>query len=327
MGKKVLVTGADGFIGSHLCEELVKQGNDVRAFTFYNAFTPGGWICSFNKELRNSIDLFEGDIRDAGGVFKAMQGIEEVYHLASLISIPFSYHSPHAFIETNVNGTLNVMQAAKRGNISKMIFTSTSMVYGIARYIPVDEVHKTSAYSPFVASKIGAEALAESFYESYKFPVSIVRLFNTYGPRQKKDALIPSIINQMMEGKDEIVLGGLTHSRDFSYVKDVVAALIAIAKTEKSNGEVINVSTESEISIEDLARIITGKFGRDVPFIVNDRRKRSKKMDVYKLLGSNAKLKKMTGWEPKYTLEEGITETIEWIENRINNPIIENRWQ
>ena len=247
--KKVMVTGADGFIGSHLTEELVKKGYQVKAFTYYNSFGSNGWLDSLPEDIKNEIEFFCGDIRDPNGVRTAMVGMEQVFHLAALIAIPFSYHSPDSYVDTNVKGTLNVLQAARDLETCKLMITSTSEVYGTAQYVPIDEKHPFQAQSPYAATKIAADRLAESFYRSFDLPVTIVRPFNTYGPRQSARAVIPTIISQLIAGKKEIKLGALTPTRDFNYVKDTVAGFIAIAESEQTIGQEINIATGKEISI------------------------------------------------------------------------------
>ena len=250
---KVLVTGADGFIGSHLTEELVRAGEKVKAFVYYNSFNSWGWIDHLPKEIRSEIEIFTGDIRDPNGVREAMKGQEMIYHLAALIAIPFSYHSPDAYVDTNIKGTLNVLQAARDLEPKRVLVTSTSEVYGTAQYVPIDEKHPYQGQSPYSATKIGADRLAESFYRSFQLPVTIVRPFNTYGPRQSMRAVIPTIIAQLLSGCEEIKLGALSPTRDFNYVKDTVAGFRAIAATEKTIGEEINIATQTEIRIGDLA--------------------------------------------------------------------------
>ncbi|NLK96235.1 MAG: SDR family NAD(P)-dependent oxidoreductase, partial [Clostridiales bacterium] len=246
MSKKVLVTGADGFIGSHLTEELVKQGHKVKAFAYYNSFNSWGWLDTLPKEILNEIEVFTGDIRDPNGVREAMKGMDEVFHLAALIAIPFSYHSPDSYVDTNIKGTLNVLQAARDLDTSRILVTSTSEVYGTAQYVPIDENHPYQGQSPYSATKIGADRLAESFYRSFNMPITIVRPFNTYGPRQSARAVIPTIITQLLAGKEEIKLGSLTPTRDFNYVKDTANGFIEIAKSDRTIGEEINIATQNE---------------------------------------------------------------------------------
>lgn len=248
---KVLVTGADGFIGSHLVEELLKEGYKVRAFVYYNSFNSWGWLDTLPKGILNEIEVFTGDIRDPNGVKESMKGIDEVYHLAALIAIPFSYHSPDSYVDTNIKGTLNVLQAARDLGTSRILVTSTSEVYGTAQYVPIDEKHPYQGQSPYSATKIGADRIAESFYRSFEMPITIVRPFNTYGPRQSARAVIPTIITQLLAGKEEIKLGSLSPTRDFNYVKDTVQGFIEIAKSNNTIGEEINIATQQEISIGD----------------------------------------------------------------------------
>ncbi len=318
MIKRVLVTGADGFIGSHLTEELVKKGYSVKAFSFYNSFNRWGWLDTLPKDIMENVEVFTGDIRDPNGVREAMNGMEEVYHLAALIAIPFSYHSPDSYVDTNIKGTLNVLQAARDKNLERVIVTSTSEVYGTAQYVPIDEKHPFQGQSPYSATKIGADRLAESFYRSFDLPVSIVRPFNTYGPRQSARAVIPTIISQLLSGKSEIKLGALSPTRDFNYVKDTVAGFIAIAESDKTVGQEINIATQKEISIGELANEIIRQINPEARIICDEQRIRPDKSEVSRLLGSSEKIKALTDWTPKYTFAQGITETIEWIRDNIN---------
>lgn len=315
---KVLVTGADGFIGSHLTEELVKKGHDVRAFVFYNSFNSWGWLDALPKECKNKIEIFSGDIRDPNGVRTAMKDIDIVFHLAALIAIPFSYHSPDSYVDTNIKGTLNILQAAKDFNTEKVLITSTSEVYGTALYVPIDEKHPFQGQSPYSATKIAADRLAESFYRSFNLPVTIVRPFNTYGPRQSARAVIPTIISQLLAGKTEIKLGSLTPTRDFNYVKDTVGGFIAISESNKTIGEEINIATEQEISVGELAKEIIAQINPNAKILCDEQRLRPEKSEVNRLLGSNKKLKSLTDWKQGYSLKEGIAETIEWIKNNMN---------
>jgi len=315
---KILVTGADGFIGSHLTEELISRGHDVRAFVFYNSFNSWGWLDSFPKETLDKIDVFAGDIRDPNGVRKAMQGIDIVFHLAALIAIPFSYHSPDSYVDTNIKGTLNVLQAARDSGCSRVLITSTSEVYGTAQYVPIDEKHPFQGQSPYSASKIGADRLAESFYRSFNTPVTIVRPFNTYGPRQSARAVIPTIITQLLNGKTEIKLGSIHPTRDFNFVKDTAAGFIAIAETPATIGEEINISSQKEISVGQLAEEIIAQINPKAKIITDDVRLRPAKSEVERLLGSNEKMRRLTNWEPKYTLKQGIGETIAWFKDKDN---------
>lgn len=315
---KVLVTGADGFIGSHLTEELVKKGYDVRAFAYYNSFNTWGWLDTLPKDIMDHIEVFTGDIRDPNGVRTAMQGTEEVFHLAALIAIPFSYHSPDSYVDTNIKGTLNVLQAARDLDVRKIMVTSTSEVYGTAQYVPIDEKHPYQGQSPYSATKIGADRLAESFYRSFELPVAIVRPFNTYGPRQSARAVIPTIITQLLAGKTEIKLGSLTPTRDFNYVKDTVAGFIAIAESDKTVGEEINIATGQEISIGDLAKEIISQINPSAEIVCDEDRLRPDKSEVNRLLGDNTKIKALTDWKQKYTFSEGIAETIEWLKGNLD---------
>lgn len=317
--KKVLITGADGFIGSHLTETLLEKGYETKAFVFYNSFNSWGWLDTLPKEKLNEIEIFAGDIRDPHGVKKAVEDVDMVFHLAALIAIPYSYHSPDSYVDTNIKGTLNILQAARELGTERVMITSTSEVYGTAKYVPIDEDHPFQGQSPYSATKIGADRLAESFYRSFNLPVSIVRPFNTYGPRQSARAVIPTIITQLLSGRQEIELGSLTPTRDFNYVKDTVNGFIAIAESERTIGEEINIATQEEISIGDLANEIMQQINPGAKIICDDQRLRPQKSEVNRLLGSNQKLKQLTNWERKYTLKQGISETIEWIGNNLSS--------
>ncbi len=315
---KVLVTGADGFIGSHLVEALIEEGHDVRAFVYYNSFNSWGWLDTLTKDKLKQIEVFTGDIRDPNGVREAMKGIDDVYHLAALIAIPFSYHSPDSYVDTNIKGTLNVLQVAKDLETKRILVTSTSEVYGTAKYVPIDEEHPFQGQSPYSATKIGADRIAESFYKSFNLPITIVRPFNTYGPRQSARAVIPTIITQLLAGKEEIKLGSLTPTRDFNYVKDTARGFIEIAKSDKAIGEEINIATQKEISIEELAQEMINQINSNAKIICDEERIRPEKSEVNRLLGSNEKIKRLTNWQPKYTLKEGLAETIEWLKNNLD---------
>lgn len=318
MKKKVLITGADGFIGSHLVEALLDEGYGVRAFVYYNSFNTWGWLDTLTKDKLQKIEVFVGDIRDPNGVREAMKGIDEVYHLAALIAIPFSYHSPDSYIDTNIKGTLNILQSARDLKTKRILITSTSEVYGTAKYVPIDESHPLQGQSPYSATKIGADKIAESFYRSFNMPITIVRPFNTYGPRQSARAVIPTIITQLISGAQEIKLGSLTPTRDFNYVKDTVQGFIEIAKSEKTIGEEINIATQNEISIGDIAQILINKINPSVNIICDEDRLRPTKSEVNRLLGSNEKITQLTNWKPKYSLEQGLDETIEFLKNNIS---------
>ena len=316
---KVLVTGADGFIGSHLTETLVEKGYDVKAFTFYNSFNSWGWLDTLPKDKLNQIEVFSGDIRDPNGVYEAMRGVDKVFHLAALIAIPFSYHSPDSYVDTNIKGTLNVLQAARKHDTSRVLITSTSEVYGTAQYVPIDENHPFQGQSPYSATKIGADRLAESFYRSFNLPVTIVRPFNTYGPRQSARAVIPTIITQLLSGKTEIKLGSLTPTRDFNYVKDTVNGFIAISEADNVIGEEINIATQKEISIGQLANEIIAQINPSAKIVCEEERLRPEKSEVNRLLGSNAKITRLTDWRPQYSLKEGIAETIAWMKDNLDS--------
>lgn len=316
--KKVLVTGADGFIGSHLTESLLGKGYEVRAFTMYNSFNTWGWLDVLPKYELDQIEIFSGDVRDPNGVREALKGVDGVFHLAALIAIPFSYHSPDSYVDTNVKGTLNVLQAARELGTERIMITSTSEVYGTAQYVPIDEKHPFQGQSPYSATKIGADRLAESFYRSFQLPVSIVRPFNTYGPRQSARAVIPAIISQLLSGREEIKLGSLTPTRDFNYVKDTAAGFIAIAESDQTIGEELNIATQREISIGELAAEMIRQINPKARIVCDEQRLRPEKSEVNRLLGANGKIRRLTDWEPQYTLEEGIKETIEWMKDNLD---------
>lgn len=318
MAHTVMVTGADGFIGSHLTEELVRKGEKVKAFCYYNSFGTWGWLDTLEPEIKNEIEVFMGDIRDPNGVRTAMKGQEIVYHLAALIAIPFSYHSPDSYVDTNIKGTLNVLNAARDVGTSRLLVTSTSEVYGTAQYVPIDEHHPFQGQSPYSATKIGADRLAESFYRSFELPVTIVRPFNTYGPRQSGRAVIPTIITQLLAGAKEIKLGSLTPTRDFNYVKDTAAGFMAIADCAAAVGQEINIATGKEISIGDLAHELIRQINPEAKIVCEEERLRPEKSEVNRLLGDATKLRQMTGWKPAYTFEQGIAETIAWIRNHMD---------
>ena len=316
MSEKVLVTGADGFIGSHLVEFLVNSGRQVRAFCFYNSFNSWGWLDSIDKEILKEIEIFTGDIRDSNGVRKATEGINSIYHLAALIGIPFSYHSPDTYVETNVNGTLNILQAAKLYEVDRVLVTSTSEVYGTALYTPIDEKHPKQSQSPYSATKIGADAIADSFYRSFELPVTIVRPFNTYGPRQSARAIIPTIITQLLSGQKSIKLGDLSPTRDLVYVLDTVAGFVAIANQKEFIGQEVNIATGHEISIGDLASEIVSQVNPMAKIASDENRVRPSKSEVLRLLGDNSKLKSRTDWEVKFSLSEGLDQTITWFRDQ-----------
>lgn len=317
MAEKILVTGADGFIGSHLTEELVKQGFDVKAFSLYNSFNTWGWLDTLPQDIMENVEVFTGDVRDPNGVREAMKGTDAVFHLAALIAIPFSYHSPDAYVDTNIKGTLNVLQAAKQLDLDKVLITSTSEVYGTAQYAPIDESHPYQGQSPYSATKIGADRLAESFYRSFGLPVAIVRPFNTYGPRQSARAVIPTIITQLLAGKEEIRLGSLTPTRDFNFVKDTAQGFIEIYRSDKTVGEEINIATQNEISIGELAEELIKQINPQAKIVCDEERLRPEKSEVNRLLGSNEKIKMLTDWEPRFTFEEGLAQTIDFFRDNL----------
>jgi len=317
--KKVLVTGADGFIGSHLTEELIRRGYQVRAFVYYNSFGTFGWLDTLPEHIKNEIEIQCGDIRDPNGVRTSVAGVDSIFHLAALIAIPYSYVSPDSYVDTNVKGTLNILQAARALETDKVLITSTSEVYGSADYVPIDESHPFKAQSPYSATKIGADRLAESFYRSFSLPVAIVRPFNTYGPRQSARAVIPTIISQLLAGKEDIHLGSLTPTRDFNYVKDTVNGFIEIEASEHTAGEEINIASQTEISIGELAFELIRQINPKAEIICENERLRPEKSEVTRLVGSNEKLKALTSWKPQYTLTQGLKETILWMENNLKH--------
>jgi dTDP-glucose 4,6-dehydratase len=314
--KKVLVTGAGGFIGSHLTERLVEIGSKVKAFVRYNSNNNWGWI--EKSKYKDEIEVYVGDIRDYDSVRDAMKGVDVVFHLAALIGIPYSYISPLAYIKTNIEGTYNVLQVARDLETSRILTTSTSEVYGTAKYVPIDENHPFQGQSPYSATKIGADRLVESFYRSFNMPVTIVRPFNTYGPRQSARAVIPTIITQLLAGREEIKLGALTPTRDFNYVKDTINGFIEIAKSDKTIGEEINIATQKEISIGQLAKELIRQINPNAKIVCDETRLRPENSEVNRLLGSNEKIKKLTNWKSQYTLEQGLTETIEFIRQNLD---------
>ncbi len=317
-GKKVLVTGADGFIGSHLVETLMDEGADVTAFVYYNSFNNWGWLDTFPKEKLSKIKIFQGDVRDGNCVREAVKDVQCVFHLAALIAIPYSYYAPESYVDTNIKGTLNILQASKDFSIERVFVTSTSEVYGTAKYVPIDELHPFQGQSPYSATKIGADRIAESFYRSYDLPVTIVRPFNTYGPRQSARAVIPTIISQLLAGKTEIKLGNLTPTRDFNFVKDTANGFVQIAKSDKTIGEEINIATGVEISVGDIFEELRLQINQDAKIVSDDVRLRPEKSEVDRLLGSNKKIMQLTDWKPKYDLKAGLKETISWLKDNLD---------
>lgn len=316
--EKVLVTGSEGFIGSHLVEELVRQGHEVKAFVLYNSFNTWGWLDTLPKEVMEHVEVFTGDVRDPNGVYEAMKDCSAVFHLAALIAIPFSYHSPDAYVDTNIKGTLNILQAARKLDLDRVLVTSTSEVYGTAQYVPIDEKHPYQGQSPYSATKIGADRLAESFYRSFDLPVTIVRPFNTYGPRQSARAVIPTIITQLLAGKTEIKLGALSPTRDFNYVKDTANGFIKMYESDRTIGEEINIATQQEISIGELAEELIRQINPAAQIICDEERLRPSKSEVNRLLGSNEKILRLTDWQPQYTFEQGLAETIAFLKDNMD---------
>lgn len=321
-GKKILVTGADGFIGSHLVEHLVRLGYSVRAFVLYNSFNSWGWLDRSPKEITENLEIFSGDVRDPNGVREAMKGCDVVLHLAALIAIPYSYHSPDTYVDTNVKGTLNIVQAAKDLGIERVVHTSTSEVYGTAQFVPITEDHPLQGQSPYSATKIGADQIAISFYNAFETPVSVIRPFNTYGPRQSARAVIPTIITQIANGAKQIKLGSLTPTRDFNYVEDTVRAFVSVAEADECIGEFTNAGSAFEVSIGDTAATIAEVMGADIEIVCDEQRIRPANSEVERLFASNDKLHKLTGWQPKYGgldgFKKGLTKTAEWFANADN---------
>ncbi len=320
--KNVLITGADGFIGSHLTEALVACGYNVRAFVLYNSFNSWGWLDHSDPEVKKSIEIFAGDVRDPHGVRQAMKGCDTVFHLAALISIPYSYHSPDTYIDTNVKGTLNIVQAARELGISKVIHTSTSEVYGTARFVPITEDHPLQGQSPYSASKIGADHIAMSFYHAFNTPVSIVRPFNTYGPRQSARAIIPTVITQIASGFRKIKLGLLSPTRDFNYVADTVKGFIAVSESDQALGEVINIGSNYEVSMGDTVKMIAEIMNANIEIECESQRIRPEKSEVERLWADNSKAGRLTGWAPAYAgidgLRRGLEKTVTWFVNSDN---------
>jgi NAD dependent epimerase/dehydratase len=319
MARKILVTGADGFIGSHLTETLVRLGFDVRAFVYYNSFNSWGWLDHLSEDVKGKFEVVAGDIRDSYGIRVAMKDCDSVLHLAALIAIPFSYSSPHSYVETNINGTLNILQAARDLGLSKVIHTSSSEVYGTARFVPISESHILQGQSPYSATKIAADQLAFAFYSSFNLPVITLRPFNTYGPRQSARAVIPTIITQLATKKKSIKLGALFPTRDFSYVQDTVSGFIAALNSEKGFGEVINLGSGFEISIGDVANLISEAMGVPLEISEDGERFRPEKSEVDRLWADNSKAKALLGWTPQFAglegFKRGLSGTIEWFSN------------
>lgn len=321
-GKRVLVTGADGFIGSHLTEALVAYGCDVRAFVLYNSFNSWGWLDHVPDDVRRSIDVFAGDVRDPHGVRKAMEGCDVVMHLAALIAIPYSYHSPDTYVDTNVKGTLNILQAARDQKIERVVHTSTSEVYGTARFVPITEEHPLQGQSPYSASKIGADQMATAFHRSFETPVTIVRPFNTYGPRQSARAVIPTIITQIAGGSRSLRLGSPHPTRDFNFVADTVRGFIALAEADDAVGEVVNLGSNFEVSIGDTAKLIAKLMNADVAIETDEQRVRPQRSEVERLCADASKAKRLSGWTPQYGggdgFARGLSETIDWFRGNLD---------
>ena len=315
IGENILVTGADGFIGSHLTEMLLEKGFKVTALSYYNSFNDWGWL---NDVQHKNLKIITGDVRDPHFCKQITQGIDTIFHLAALIAIPYSYVAPDSYIDTNVKGTLNICQAAKENNVKRVMITSTSEVYGTACYVPIDEKHPKQPQSPYSATKIGADAIAMSFYNAFGLPVTIVRPFNTYGPRQSARAIIPTIITQIANGQREIKLGDLTPTRDFNFVKDTCKGFIELASCDAAIGQEVNVCSNYEISMRDTLNLIAKLMKAEVLFTEDPQRLRPKNSEVFRLWGDNSKIKTLTGFHPDYTLEQGLQETITWFTNPVN---------
>jgi NAD dependent epimerase/dehydratase len=310
--KKVLVTGGAGFIGSHLVEKLVEKGCDVRVLVHYNSFNRWGWIDYMPADIKEKIDIFTGDIRDPNGVKEAMKGCEVVFHLAALIGIPYSYHSPDTYVDTNIKGTLNILQAARQLGVGRIVHTSTSEIYGTAQFVPITELHPVNPQSPYAATKASADFLALTFFRSFNTPVAIVRPFNTYGPRQSARAIIPTIITQLLSGNGKVTLGAVTPTRDLNYVKDTAQGFIQAAESEFALGEVVNLGSNHEISVGDLAHKIASLMGKEITIESSGDRIRPEKSEVERLWAANRKANDLLGWQPLFDLESGLKETIKW---------------
>lgn len=308
--KTVLVTGADGFIGSHLTEMLAARGLQVRALAQYNSFNRWGWLDDVADKTR--IEVVCGDVRDPHFCHELCQGVDSVFHLAALIAIPYSYRAPDSYVDTNIRGTLNICQAALRNSVGRIIHTSTSEVYGTAQYVPIDEKHPLQPQSPYSASKIAADAMAMSFHHAFGLPLTIARPFNTYGPRQSARAVIPTIITQIASGKKQIQLGDVSPTRDFNYVEDTCRGFIALAETATSIGETVNIGSNFEISVGDTLNMIKSIMNSEVEFLVDQQRLRPEKSEVNRLWCDNAKIKQLTGFAPQFSLEQGLRRTVEW---------------
>ena len=329
INKRILVTGADGFIGSHLTEQLLRSGHNVRAFVLYNSFNSWGWLDYTPQDIQDNLEVFPGDIRDPHGVNKAMRGCDVVLHLAALIAIPYSYHSPDTYVDTNIKGTLNILQSARNLNVAKVVHTSTSEVYGTAQFVPINEEHPLKGQSPYSAAKIAADQMAIAFYNSFNTPVTIIRPFNNYGPRQSARAVIPTVVTQIANGQRTIKLGSIHPTRDFTYVKDSVRGFISAAQSDASVGEVINIGSNYEISIGELVKVIANIMRVKIEIQTEQERVRPQKSEVTRLWADNTKAIRLLGWKPEYAgpegLKRGLTETINWFsntENLKNSPFV-----
>lgn len=314
--KKVLITGADGFIGSHLTELLVSEGYQVKALSQYNSFNNWGWLEDVN--CLTEIEILSGDVRDAYYCKHITKGVDAIFHLAALVAIPYSYHAPESYIETNIKGSLNIFQAALANGVERVIHTSTSEVYGTAKYVPIDEKHPLQAQSPYSASKIGADAIAMSFFNAFDLPITIARPFNTFGPRQSARAVIPNIIAQIASGAKEVKLGDITPTRDFNYVVDTCRGFLALARCQRAVGETVNIGSNYEISIGDTLTLIRNLMDSDIEFVLDKQRQRPNKSEVFRLWCDNKKISELTNFKPEYTLRRGLQKTINWFGNSLN---------
>ena len=310
--ERILVTGADGFIGSHLVESLASKCSNLTALTLYNSFNNYGWLEHISKQVKSNTEIISGDVRDQAFINKAFENVDVVFHLAALIGIPYSYHAPESYVDTNIKGTFNILNASLKNEVKKVLITSTSEVYGTADYVPIDEEHPKKPQSPYSATKIAADSLAKSFFASYDLPITIVRPFNTYGPRQSARAIIPSIISQLLAGEEKLYLGDLSPTRDLNYVQDVVDGFIYITESQKSIGEEINICTGLEISIEDLTNLLIQLINPQAIVVQDPKRLRPPNSEVFRLLGANKKLKSLTKWKQKYDIKQGLEKTITW---------------
>lgn len=316
--KRVLITGADGFIGSHLVERLAAEGAEVKAFVYYNSFNSWGWLDTLPRQTMNKVEVFAGDVRDPHGIQKASERVDVIFHLAALIGIPFSYHSPDSYVDTNIKGTLNILQAARKNGVKKVVHTSTSEVYGTAQYTPIDEAHPVNPQSPYAATKSAADELALSFYRSFDLPVAVLRPFNTFGPRQSARAIIPTILSQICAGRGTIKLGNLGSRRDFNYVSDTVEAFLKVAEAGQTVGQVFNAGSNTEVSIRELVDLVQSITKKRIKVVTECERLRPDKSEVERLVCDAGKLRSVCGWKSQVSLEEGLKSTLAWIRKNVN---------